>query len=241
MGVPPPEAAPAPSRDEQRRGGSRVGASSPPRRPRTRTGEPAPARHRPAPNHASHLRGAAREVHLPSSARQSVSPQPPPRPNPRGMCGPRSRRPSQPRRPLPRPHLPHRSRPAAAPPRVPPPQRRQGRARCCAPRIQSALGGATAHARRTQQGGRGACWGLKSSGFDGRERRGLHAPNPAFEPPFRAQQPSKPIFSLAMSTGLPSALQPEELWAKWGEPAVRMGDRRDRSLGRRGTYLMLIF
>lgn len=35
-----------------------------------------------------------------------------------------------------------------------------GQARCCAPRIQSALGGAIAHARGIQQGGRGGCWGL---------------------------------------------------------------------------------
>lgn len=141
---------------------------------------------------------------------QSVCLQPPPRPHPRGMCGPRDPQ-TQPVSSTSRYVLTCPTGDVQLPCRreSPPPQCQHGsgsRLRGFAALIQSAFGGDTAHARGAEPEGRGACWGLKSPSPMGWSGEVSVPRNPVFEPLFRAEQPPKPIFSLALPTGLPSAL-----------------------------------
>lgn len=184
-GPPPSEAAPAPSRDQQNAGagGSEHG--------------PRPA----GPASGPRLTAPPR----PQSRRRTCEVRP-------GRCGPSSAHPSLRPSVRSRPRVPPRAPcvglgPAHAaspvglsraltgptgdgrPPRRREPRRLsadQGRARCRAPRFQSALSGSAAHAQGPAGRPRGML-GAEVLGSDGRERRGLHAPNPAFEPLFRAE------------------------------------------------------
>lgn len=225
------------------RGDTRGRASPPPRGLHAQTREPAPGRRRPGLQTTRRTsavrRGAALLVTSAPPARPpvlgSVRPQPPPHPRVptrRANTGARPRRHSRSwltsGSALTAPQ--EMSRGAAVTPRHLSANRQP--APSAAGSALSAPRRHCARARaRTGIDGRGACWGLKSSGSHGPKRLGPRDPRPRSG----AERPSKPVFSPAMLTSLPSALQPEELWAIWGGSVVRIGNRRGRALGRRGT------
>lgn len=176
-----------------------------------------------SPTHTSHQRGRAREVFTPpppvcQSVSQSVSLST----AARGTCGPRAPQSQLVRmtacsaltRPTGDVQLLHRLE--SLPPHTTSHQPGFGRS-SAAPQLESSQRSAvTPRTRKTLASGRRACWELKSSTLMDRGGVILAPPIPlSLEPPFRAEQPSKPV---SVCTSFPSALWQYEVNARsvWG-------------------------